>query len=371
MAGIVAAYHVNTPAGHIAQLGFFSLSTLYMALVGWMYKSGHSFSGIGLLGLVCIFLAGYISLLSKRPERNAYHLIHNRDHIQAYQAVVIASLKVKKTTLQTTIAIRQARIQGVWKPICGKINLQWLCDEPIILRYGDVVLVHGCPKKMGAWLNEAMFDYKSFLARENIYHTHSIQRGDLRVLGYNPPSTMTGWALKTQEWLAGKIEKSIADPGCRGIVLALVLGMREALVPAVHNMYIGAGVVHVLAVSGLHVGLLYMLILCLLWLVRLKRKLLGQVIALGVLWGYAWVTGLSPSVLRAVSMFSLFTTSSLLGRRHNSINTLAISSFLLMVYNPLVIFHMGLSALLPSCTGHIMAATHLVPMLSHFFFYMD
>lgn len=340
MAGIVTAYY-TTDLNWTVQIGFVSLSTLYISLVAWSYKKRRTLSGLGLLGLSSIFLAGYISLSSKRPEHNPYHLIHNCENIEAYKAVVVTSPKTKARSSQATIAIRQARIKGTWRPFCGKIKLQWLHDQHLALKYGDVVMVRGTPKRIGVWLSEDMFDYKRFLERQNMYHTHFVQRHGIHILGHKPPSVLVSGALQTQEWFADKIEKNITAPASRGLVLALVLGMRGLLDLNVQNMYIGAGVIHVLAVSGLHVGLLYMLLLCLLWLLRLKRRLLGKVIVLCVLWCYAWITGLSPSVLRAVSMFSLFTINSLLGRRHNSINTLAVSAFLLMVYNPLFIFHIG------------------------------
>lgn len=340
MAGIITAYY-TTDLSWIAQIGFVILTILYISLVAWSHKTRHTFSGLGLLGLSSIFLAGYISLSNKRPEHNPYHLIHHAEHIEAYKAVVMTSPKIKAKSRQATIAIKQARIKGTWQPVCGKITLQWLHNKHLTLKYGHIVIVHGKPKRISIWLSEDMFDYKRFLQQQNTYHTHFVQHHAIHILKHKPPSTLASSALKAQKWLADKIKKNITDPRCRGLVLTLVLGMREVLHPDIKNMYIGAGVIHVLAVSGLHVGLLYILLLYLLSLLRLKKRRSGKLIILSLLWCYASITGLSPSVLRAVSMFSLFTTSSLLGRRSNSINTLAIAAFLFTTYNPLFTFHIG------------------------------
>jgi competence protein ComEC len=147
--------------------------------------------------------------------------------------------------------------------------------------------------------------------------------------------------------LRTKLMKMYRDQGIEGdeysVLCALTLGDQNYISNEVKSSFSASGTTHVLSVSGLHVGIIFIIISFLLKpLDKNKRlKLLKITILLVFLWFYAFISGLSPPVLRSCSMFSFIVIGENLQRRTNTYNTLAVSAFVLMLINPLMIFDVG------------------------------
>jgi competence protein ComEC len=139
------------------------------------------------------------------------------------------------------------------------------------------------------------------------------------------------------------VNSSIKSLKTRQLVLALLIGDRSELDQKTLQSFTNAGVVHILAISGLHVGILYMFLLILMKFCDRKRSLivLRTVIIVLVIWAYALLTGFSPSVSRAATMFTLFALAKLINRDVSVFNLIAASAFLNLLINPLLIFHVG------------------------------
>ena len=139
------------------------------------------------------------------------------------------------------------------------------------------------------------------------------------------------------------LKKMIPSKQSYGVASALFLGIRDGIDNEVQNAYRSAGATHVLAVSGLHVGILSAIIAFLLGFLRKhnKFKYLYLFFVLGVLFSYSFLTGLSPSVLRASVMFAIIQIGLTFSRRTNIYNNLAFSAFLLLIFSPYMIFEVG------------------------------
>lgn len=132
------------------------------------------------------------------------------------------------------------------------------------------------------------------------------------------------------------------QPESVGIAKAIILGDRDHLDAETVRSFGNSGAMHVLAVSGLHVGLiLAMLIFFFSKFPRWISRYQATVISLIIIWLYALLTGFSPSVLRAVVMFSLLTIAKLSGRNYSPMNVLAGSAFLLLLYDPMMLYDLG------------------------------
>ncbi len=140
---------------------------------------------------------------------------------------------------------------------------------------------------------------------------------------------------KINEFVSGKDERAIA--------IALVLGVTDGIDNDLQNAYAASGAMHVLAVSGMHVGIIYAIILLLFKpLNKFKNsKWVAAIVSLVCLWVFSFITGNSPSVLRAVTMFSFIAIARPFGMRTNIYNTLAASAFVLLIYNPYLIMSVG------------------------------
>ncbi|TYA81458.1 ComEC/Rec2 family competence protein, partial [Seonamhaeicola marinus] len=127
------------------------------------------------------------------------------------------------------------------------------------------------------------------------------------------------------------------------IINALFLGQRQNIDRAIYTNYTNAGAIHILAVSGLHVGIIFLILNFLFKPIeRLKKGyLIKTIFLLTTLWGFAVIAGLSASVTRAVTMFSIVAIAVNLKRPTNVYNTLAISIFVILLFKPLFIFDVG------------------------------
>lgn len=157
---------------------------------------------------------------------------------------------------------------------------------------------------------------------------------------------------KIQLRLHEKITSAIPDTSAAAILSALLLGETSLLSKNITADYSVAGVVHILAVSGMHVALIYELILFILKLVfRKKRKWLTFLLAMSLLWGYGAITGFSASVVRACCMFSFFVLSDCFLLSRNTGNTIAGSTLLILFFQPFLIFNLGFLLSLSAVLG--------------------
>jgi len=160
---------------------------------------------------------------------------------------------------------------------------------------------------------------------------------------------------KIQSQLQKKITSAIPDSAAAAILSALLLGETSLLSKDITADYSVAGVVHILAVSGMHVALIYELILFILKLVfRKKRKWLTFILAMSLLWGYGAITGFSASVVRACCMFSFFVLSDCFLLSRNTGNTIAGSSLLILYFEPYLIYNLGFLLSLSAVLGIVL-----------------
>jgi competence protein ComEC len=298
----------------------------------------------GVVGLAAVFLGGYWNVMLRNESRNPDHIINCTEKILAYQVNLITSAEEKEKSWKRTGSVIHIKTASGWKNAAGKVNLYWPKTEPIQgLNYGDVLLVAGAPREVEGQYNPHEFDFKKFLAFKNIYHQQFVKAGEWALVQRSDDHGFLFYAHKARTWSVGTIKEFIASPREQGIVIALVLGVTDGLDNELLTAYAASGAMHVLAVSGLHVSIIYGILLLL--FKPLGKGQAGQwfiaTVSLILLWGYAFITGLSPSVLRAVAMFSFVAIAKPVGRNTNIYNTLAASAFCLLLYDPYLIMSVG------------------------------
>ncbi|WP_406682909.1 ComEC family competence protein [Seonamhaeicola sp. MEBiC1930] len=191
-------------------------------------------------------------------------------------------------------------------------------------------------------LNPNQFDYKNYLEKKYIYHQLFIKNESLLKVSSNT-LTLFGIANNIRSHINSKLKRYSFKPDELAIINALFLGQRQDISEEVYSSYTNAGAIHILAVSGLHVGII-LLILNFIFkpLERLKNGYLFKTILLvSILWSFALIAGLSASVTRAVTMFSIVAIAMNLKRPTNVFNTLAISMLVILLFKPLFIFDVG------------------------------
>lgn len=219
-----------------------------------------------------------------------------------------------------------------WCSTQGRILL-YVQRDSIVPQPGDTLIARTRIRRGGMI---GTFDYGTYLRRQGIIGTAYVRRFTLQPAS-TPPS------ISLQKRLYQRLAAAGLHEDEQAIVGALTLGYKEDLDPEIKHRFQASGAAHVLAVSGLHTGILYGLIILLFTLGgrikpmyenRLGRCTLSLLI-IAVMGGYAWLTGLTPSVVRAVLMVSLVEIGRMMYRNSLSLNTIAAAAVLILLARPL------------------------------------
>lgn len=216
-------------------------------------------------------------------------------------------------------------------------------DSLIMPIMGDVLMVQTKVRR-GGKLGD--FDYGLYLRRQGIVGSCWANRRNWKVIGHEEDRSIRGYARRCQYSLHEQYCKMGIDGKELGILSALTLGYREDLDKDVQHSFSVSGAMHVLAVSGLHTGIVWGMVVWLLtlggwrkplWEEKWKRWLLNLT-AMALIWVYAFVTGLSPSVMRSALMLSFWAMSGLFEKQISRWNPLFAAAVIILIINPLALW---------------------------------
>ncbi|HXA01102.1 MAG TPA: ComEC/Rec2 family competence protein [Cytophagaceae bacterium] len=298
---------------------------------------------LGFLGLTILFLCGCHISQENDQALNTDHFGKHLGDIEYYCGVVINDPEEKEKTYKTVIALEDIKTKSGWKKTSGKVYLYLKKENASLPQYGDVVLVKDAPQLVSPPGNPGEFDYQAYLARQNIFHQHFIKEEDFKITGHTEPNPILAWSISLRRKSDAILKKYIPSESEYKIASALVLGIRNSLDNEIRSAYNNTGTMHILAVSGLHIVLIFQ-ILSLIFSPFKKIKyseIFLPVILISLLWFYAMITGLSASVLRAVTMFTFVIIAKAINRNSNIYNTLALSAFMLLLIDPMLIMDVG------------------------------
>lgn len=323
-------------------LSLFLGGTLVACLVGLMLAARRRYLTTSLI-FGALFCLGMMSATLKvEIFREQLTQVEGRTY-DAYLLEIRSLGEKRKTTVRYDAQVKSLRVEGTWQAVNARVVLS-LADQNQFLEPGARIMVRGRPLQRPAPPhNPDEFDYQKYLERKGIAWTVYLPEGTLAVVPGASPTGIGAWPLKFSAWADEVLRATLITHSSYGLVKAMVLARRDDLGADLLNAYIQAGAVHVLAVSGLHVGILFWLLS--LMLSGLRKYRWGRWGYLGLillfLTFYALITGLSPSVVRASLMCFTFALSQTFSRRHDGVNTLAISAFIILLFDPMALFAVG------------------------------
>lgn len=226
-------------------------------------------------------------------------------------------------------------------------------------QYGDTIIAKLRFQLLPKPTNPYAFDYGKLLHQRQIY---GLARGEIAMATHLRASTFSliRMAKSVQRYLAEILKHYLPNTKVRGFLQAMTLGDKTSLSPEIRLDFTNTGVVHILAVSGLHVGILFGLLNLLFRSFRktLRGRIFLVALGLAVIWGFAFIAGLSVSILRAATMFSILQLSMLSLRPYQIYNSIALSAILLLIYNPFYIYEVGFQL----SYGAVLGIVTFVPM---------
>jgi competence protein ComEC len=212
-----------------------------------------------------------------------------------------------------------------------------------ILSPGDVFVCRTTFNSIPHPSNPDEFDFAEYMARSAIFACSYIEAANAVVVEQGQISFYKRFVLNIQHSVYGILHRAGLGKEELAVMTALFTGNKEYLDDDLREAYAASGTVHLLAVSGLHVGIIFMVLQFLMRFAGGRRgaRIVKGTITLLVLWTYAAIAGMAPSIVRACTMFSIFVIGDMWGRRRNTYNNIAFAAFISCAVNPGAIFELG------------------------------
>jgi competence protein ComEC len=340
VAGIVTAHYFDFP---IQWLHIALTAALAVFLFCWNRSKRQLIQDFwfGLATAVLFFVLGAWNYQIHQEFNHKNHFLNHSSFTESHLLEIkvrdiLKSSRYEEKYVAEIITIDQ-------QPVSGKVLLNVRKDSLSIAIDVDEVLVFYAPlQQLPKSRNPHQFDYASYLNKQGIYRQLSVTHGSV-LHKYNGTPTWKGKTFQFRKKLRTALENSAFQKEEIAIINAILMGQRHDITSEMYDDYAAAGAIHILAISGLHVGIVMLLLQFFFRpLERLPKGKLWSVLAVVLcLWAFAFFTGLSPSVLRTTTMFTFVTVGMQLKRHTNPFNTLISSAFLLLLIDPNLLFQVG------------------------------
>jgi len=209
--------------------------------------------------------------------------------------------------------------------------------------YGDMVILECFLKRPAFYYNEKQnFDYKRYLGNKRIYSILNVKKEFfVKKIGKEKgiPARFVRKILSLRHKLGSHIEKYLEPPES-AILSAVLLGKRRGIPPGLKDLFVKTGTLHILAISGLHVGIIYFALRLILNILRVPPKV-AVILSVLFLAAFTILTGARPSILRSATMFSILAFSELLKRKTGTFGLIGLSAFIILMANPNQVFNAG------------------------------
>ena len=275
----------------------------------------------GIATFLAAFLIGVFTFVSNNQTRNKLHYIHYiSTQKKNYTATITLKEKLKNTAVNNRYVAQMITLNG--KESFGKVLLNIKKDQSVSnIEIGSTLKIEGYFYKNRSPNNPNQFDYGSYLENRQIYGQLYTSASDIK-LNSVVEKSIAYYASLWRNRIIKNLEKNHFHKSELSVVIALLLGQQQDISPEVVKDYQYAGAVHVLSVSGLHVGFILLFITYLLKPFPNTRtgSILKLIIVITFLWAFGILAGLAPSVVRSVTMFSFVAVGMFLRRSINIYN---------------------------------------------------
>jgi len=337
---------VSIPQLHV----LFGLSFLGLCFAFWLRArqregnvAGNGFFFVCLYSFLFLLAFEAATIYNAKTRRNHYTPYISDE--EQWLMVTIADMPVAtEKFLKLNVAVDAIEQNGQWHYATGTILVYVKQAVTKPLNTGDPLLLKSKLSAITAPQNPDEFDYKVFLERRNLFHSAYVTPESLWKVG----TCGTSWSLSRsgiaiREYVVKTLREAGLSQEAFSICTALLVGYDDEISGDVMQSFSHSGTLHILSVSGMHTGILYMVLMLLCRLIdpynRYPKIRFALVIAVMLL--FAAITGFSPSVLRAALMLVLVLLGKTFRRNGNPYNTLLFSAFLLLLFNPFLLADVG------------------------------
>lgn len=277
-------------------------------------------------------------------------------------------LAEKKQSYKTLASVQAVLFDHSITKASGRIILYFQKDSNAQqLHYGKQLLLYKALQPIKNTGNPGCFDYQQYCTFQGISYQVYLKRGEYVTLKIENENLFRKYLFSTREKIIGLLKKYIPGAKEAGLAEAMLIGYKDDLDKRLVQSYSDTGAVHIIAISGLHLGLIYWLLMLLCKpLAKYKTgKIIQPILIIAGLWAFSFIAGGSPSVLRSAVMFTCLVLSNHMNRKTSVYNSLAASAFLLLCYNPFWLWDAGFQL---SYAAVLSLAIFYKPVYDLFFF---
>lgn len=326
------------------------LITIISLLIVLEYRVSNSmfFKKISseVLLMLALILMGGALVQSKNQFNHKNHFINSSKYFKTNHDFLIKlndPIKIKKEKVTVTAEIVGYIKNRLQYPLTGKVLVHLALDSNSNkLLPGDFIEVNSRLNSIHSLGNPNEFDYSKYLKNKQIVAQFFLT-SNTRWKKYKSSFPLNRYSTIIRNRCLDIFKRSGLQSNNLFIASALTFGYKNDLNTFVKNIFSRTGAMHVLAVSGLHVGIIFLIVNSIISLLKIPFRYdwLGHFFILLIIWSYALITGLSPSILRATTMMSFFIIARVFNKHTSIYNVLFSSVFFLLFVNPFLIIDVG------------------------------
>ena len=250
----------------------------------------------------------------------------------------------KGKSYKVLVSAKAVKVDEKWQPCSGDVLLYFRKDSiKPNLHFGDQIIITNHIVNIINSGNPGGFNYARYCSFQNISFQAFLTKNDYIKIDVTQKNSFTGILISLKTFILKTLKNNIKNKDELSIAEALLIGYRDELDRDLVRAYSNTGVVHIIAISGLHLGMIYGLLV---WLfISFKKykwsKIVKFITIIIVLWMFSFIAGLPPSILRSAIMFSCIAFGDVFFKKSNIYNGLSISALIILIYNPFSLWDVG------------------------------
>lgn len=310
------------------------------------YRAWYKYEWLfGVFMTSALFIAGYQCTWQNNETIDKCHYSHyvQSDSLSKCVIQIAETPLIKEKTVKLVTEVSSISVNGKSIHTNGHLLVYVQKDGAAeALKCGDKIAFVAKIEEPKAPSNPGEFDYKRILFLKNIHFQTYLNNNSWECID-STSITVNSFFSSIQKRLFRLLDNDMLSANQKAVMGALVLGYTDDIDAEIIQSFSNTGLIHILSVSGMNVGLIYIVIELFFLLIPMlnRRRWVKGIAVITMLWLYALITGFSPSVVRAAMMFSFVVLGKTILRNGNIYNTLAGSAFLMLLFNPYLLFNIG------------------------------
>ncbi len=292
--------------------------------------------------ILFFIMVGVLNTSYQSQPENANH-VYQFANKTGYLIGIVQEIQNRQNSTYQEVILDTQLFQGVDESyyISGKVLLR-IYGDGLSLQYGDIVKAKVLLQEPKLTSNFGDFNYREYLARQKIFLTDNINAEQLKVIGVNKNFNISAFLNNIKDSITKKIEIIYHYPHSE-LIKAIITGNRTKIPQKWELLFQNAGIMHILAISGLHVGIIASALFFILKFIPIigQKNNLRYLTIIIFLIGYAAMTGFRPSVSRATLMFLILLLATYFNRPYHIYNSLYLAALLILFYQPLFLYDAG------------------------------